>query len=120
MECFDIVGDTHTITEGTIKAQLEKAKSCAPSIVLLNHVEALAKKSETGKAPQMLKVLEDALSFLKDGSAEMGWPLVLIGTTVDEDSVPPEILGCFKQDVNLSVSGKSSEADVRLRTKTNV
>jgi len=107
VECFDIIGDTAAVTEGSIKARLEKAKSCAPSILLLNHVEALSRKSEssaTGRTPPIVKVLEDAVTSLKAASAETGWPCVMMGTTADEDAVPPEVLGCFKQDVSFSVS----------------
>ena len=59
VECFDIIGETATLTEGTIKAQLEKANSCAPSVLLLNHIEALASKSEVnvaGNASPIIRV----------------------------------------------------------------
>lgn len=69
-------------------------------------MEALAKKSEssaTGRAPSIVKVLDDVLGALSGFAAATGWPGVLIGTTVDEDSVPKEVLGIFKQDITLSV-----------------
>jgi len=121
VECYDIIGDTAALTEGTITAQLGKAKSCAPSILLLCHVEALSRKSEssaTGRSPPIVKVLEDALGFLKTASSETGWPCVLIGTTADEDAVPPEVLGCFKQDISLSVGSLLSRVMRGLRLLT--
>lgn len=107
VECYDLIGDTAVLTEGSIKAQLDKAKSCAPSILLLHQVEALSRKSEStdaGRIPPIVKVLEDALAYLKEASGETGWPCVMIGTTADEDAVPPQVLGCFKQDITLPVS----------------
>ena len=107
VECYDIIGETAPTTEGMIRAQLEKAKLCAPSILLLSHIEALSRKSEssaTSRIPPIVKVLEDALAFLKTASVETRWPCMMMGTTVDEDAVPPAVLGCFKQDISLPVS----------------
>lgn len=83
-----------------------KTKSCAPSLLLLKHVDVLAKKSEstaTGKVPAIVKVLEDVLVELKVASGEAGWPCILVGTCADEDALLSEIGGVFKQDINLSV-----------------
>ena len=107
VECYDIVGESQATTEGTLLAQLEKARIAAPSILLLNHVEALAKKSEsaaTGKAPSIVNVLADVSDTLRRFGKVMGWPGVLIGSTADEDTVPKEILGVFKQEITLHVS----------------
>ena len=112
IECYDIIGDTASITEGTIRAQLDKAMSCAPSILLLKHLEALARKTESsslGRPPAIVKVLEDSLSFLRQASMETQWPCIMIGTTAEEDGLPPEVLNCFKQDIVMSVSHYESE-----------
>ncbi|KAK4689356.1 peroxin-6, partial [Tremellales sp. Uapishka_1] len=101
VECYDIVGDSATVTEGSIQAQLEKAKSCAPAVVLMNHIEALSRSSESA-ASGRIKVLEDAMKYLRKASLEAGWPVVVVGTTADADAVPAEILGCFKQDITIS------------------
>lgn len=107
VDCYDITGDTLQVTQGMLQARLEKAKNASPVIVLLHHIEALAKKSEssaTGRQPPMVKVLEDALGHLRTASRETEWSCVLLGTTCDADSVPGELLGCFKQDVEINVS----------------
>lgn len=46
-DCFSIIGDTDAVTEGTLQAIADKAVSCAPCVVLLKHIEALARKSES-------------------------------------------------------------------------
>ena len=107
MECYELVGHSHAIAEGTLLAHLEKARLAAPAILLLNHVELLAKKSESiaaGRAPPIVNVLEDISAKLAQIGRETGWPGILIGTTADEDVVPKEVLGVFKQDVIISVS----------------
>jgi peroxin-6 len=106
VDCYDIVGDTLTVTEGIVQAHLDKAKSAGPSILLLDHIEALAKRSDssaTGKSPPIVKVLDDLLETMQTAAAEIGWPIVFVGTTVDEDLVPGDLLSCFKQDIYISV-----------------
>jgi peroxin-6 len=53
--------------------------------------------------PPIVKTLEDTLKDLREAAKETGWPLILVGTTVDTDAVPPEVLACFKQDITLGV-----------------
>lgn len=101
------MGENQTVTEGILLAQLEKATSASPSIILLDHIEALAKRSEssaTGRAPAIVKIIEDLMEQARISSASTGWPIVVIGTAVDEDSVPGELLAMFKQDITLPVS----------------
>ncbi|RXK37810.1 hypothetical protein M231_04900 [Tremella mesenterica] len=115
VECYDLVGDTFTFTEGTLAALLEKTKACAPSILLLHHLEALAQKSEaanTGRLTASAKLVEDASEFLRKASLETGWPCVLCGTTRDEDAVPAGILGCFKREIKLQAPNEEQRATV--------
>lgn len=122
VDCFDIVGENQAVTEGTLLAQFEKAKSAAPSILLLHHIEALAKKAEstaTGKIPPIVKFIDDLLGDMRVSSMESGWPIILMGTIVDEESAPGDLLSCFKQDIQLSVSltlrckGRKADGDRR-------
>lgn len=100
------MGEALAVTEGSLQALMEKAKSAAPSILLLDHVEALAKRSDsaaTGRSPPIVKIIDDLLDSMSRAAAETGWPLVLAGTTVDEDLVPGDLLSCFKQDLYIAV-----------------
>jgi peroxin-6 len=62
-------------------------------------------------------VIEDALESLRSGAKETGWPCMLLGTVVDPDVVPGELLGVFKQDIVLSVSLNLGLANDRLRMR---
>jgi len=107
VNCYDIVGETLTVTEGSLQAHMEKAKSAGPSILLLDHIEALAKRSDssaTGKSPPIVKIIDDLLDDMRIAAAQISWPIVLMGTTVDEDLVPGDLLSCFKQDLYITVS----------------
>lgn len=42
LNCFEITGDTEIKTEATLKFRFEQAISCAPCILVLRHIEALA------------------------------------------------------------------------------
>jgi peroxin-6 len=107
LNCYDIVGESHAVTEGSLSAHLDKAVSASPCILLLDHIDALAKRSEssaTGKTPAILKVLEDLMSRSHEETVRTGWPIVFVGTVVDEDSVPGDLSALFKQEITLGVS----------------
>ncbi|WVQ67038.1 uncharacterized protein L199_005231 [Kwoniella botswanensis] len=108
VECYDIIGDSPSVTSGSLLARLEKAKLCSPSLLVLNHIEALAKKSESntlGRSPPIVKVLEEVIQSAKESSTD--WPVVVVGTTVDADSMPNEVVGSFKQDVEIRAPNES-------------
>ena len=106
VDCWDIIGDTPAHTEGAILAAIDKTSSCSPSILLLHNIEALAKRSEaggTGRSPGIVKVLDDALISLREASGKKQWPCIMVGTTSNVDDLPGEVLGSFKQKIELSV-----------------
>ena len=52
LNCFDVVGENDTHTEGFLRARFEKASLCSPCILVLRHIDALSQitqNSETGK-----------------------------------------------------------------------
>jgi peroxin-6 len=52
INCFDVAGENDAQTEGTLRARFDKAASCAPCILTLRHIDALAGTTqplETGK-----------------------------------------------------------------------
>lgn len=52
MDCFDLLGETEHKTELQLKNRIDKAVTCSPCILLLKHLDALARKSqalETGQ-----------------------------------------------------------------------
>lgn len=119
INCFDLIADTDARTEGILRARFDKAASCAPSILLLQNIDALARKSqalETGQEPAMASVLQSCLEGLRGprGSAvdekggeekETGAPLpvAVFGTTSTPDKCPTGVLGCFKHEITFEV-----------------
>lgn len=52
LDCFDLLGESEVKTEGHLRARIDKAVACAPCLLLLRNIEALARKSqalETGQ-----------------------------------------------------------------------
>ncbi|KAE8233222.1 hypothetical protein CF326_g1733 [Tilletia indica] len=68
LNCYDLLSDTDARTEGVLRARFEKAASCGPAILLLQNIEALARKSqalESGQEPLLAGVLADCIKGLR-------------------------------------------------------
>jgi peroxin-6 len=52
--------------------------------------------------------LEDAVKALQKATEADGYPCILIGTTCGADAVPGEVLGVFKQEIELGVSASTN------------
>ncbi|KAF9941713.1 peroxisomal assembly protein [Modicella reniformis] len=102
VNCFDIASDTDAKTEVAVRAKFDKAVACGPCILLLRHIDALARKSvalETGQEPILSTVLKDCFIQLGDSFKTMGHPVTVIATTGDIDKVPTSVLGCFLHEI---------------------
>lgn len=111
LDCYDLLGDTDAKTEGRLRAlAVDKALACAPVVLLLRNIEALARKSqamETGQEPPMTTVLRDCFENLRDGWTSSGWPVFVVATTTDLEKVPTGVLGLFKEEIALEAPGES-------------
>ncbi|GAA5889484.1 hypothetical protein JCM5296_005959 [Sporobolomyces johnsonii] len=110
LDAFDLIGDTDAKTEGRLRAlAVDKALACAPCVLVLRNVEALARKSqalETGQEPPMTTVLRDCFSTIRAGFTASGHPVVILGTTTDVDKLPTGVLGLFKEELALEAPGE--------------
>lgn len=52
------------------------------------------------------------MTALREASGEAGWPCLLLGTTSDVDAAASEVLGCFKQEIEITVSRRPSPAEI--------
>ena len=65
VDCFDLINETETKTEGALVASFEKAVECAPCLLHLANIEALARKSqavETGQGGPLPSIASQVLS----------------------------------------------------------
>ncbi|KWU43793.1 AAA-domain-containing protein [Rhodotorula sp. JG-1b] len=110
LDCYDLIGDTDAKTEGRLRAlAVDKALACAPVVLVLRNIEALARKSqamETGQEPPMTTVLRECFETLREGWTSSHWPVIVAATTTDVEKVPTGVLGLFKEEIALEAPGE--------------
>ncbi|KAG0308529.1 peroxisomal assembly protein [Dissophora globulifera] len=115
VNCFDIASDTDAKTEVAVRAKFDKAVACGPCILLLHHIDALARKSvalETGQEPILSTVLKDCFTQLGDAFKTMGHPVTVIATTGDIDKVPTSVLGCFLHEIGFDAPNEAQRLSI--------
>jgi peroxin-6 len=120
LDCFDLLGETDIKTEGQLRARIEKAISCSPCMVLLQNIEALARKSqalETGQEPPMSTILSECFATARQGWKSSGFPVIILATTCDVEKVPTGVLGLFKEEIGIEAPGESERLSI-LRSLT--
>lgn len=108
--CYDIIGDSPQATEGTLRARFDKARQCAPSILLLTHLEAFAPASSGSappRPPPVVKVFEDLLDAARKAGAETNQPVAIFGTTSNIEAVPRDMQAVFKHELALPAPNSS-------------
>ncbi|KAK9448935.1 P-loop containing nucleoside triphosphate hydrolase protein [Limtongia smithiae] len=103
IESTDIAGDTDVKTLGTLIARLERARDCAPCVVLLRHLDAIAKKvaaesSSVGGGDLMGKKVLDAIKQ-QYSSGQNG--LVVVATSSDIENLSEEARKAFNFEVEM-------------------
>ncbi|KAJ7470448.1 P-loop containing nucleoside triphosphate hydrolase protein [Mycena latifolia] len=99
INCYDIVGENDTKTEGTLRARFEKLEECAPCILLLRHIDGLAQTTqvlETGKESILTAVLRECIDNLQNSWRISGHPVMMFATTAEADRVPMGIFEWFR------------------------
>ncbi|CAG8664974.1 1245_t:CDS:2, partial [Cetraspora pellucida] len=102
VNCFDFAGETDTKTETSLRSRLDKAVTCSPCVLLLRHIDALARKSavlETGQEPTISIILQESFKQLIENFQTIGYPVLVVGTTGDIDKVPSSVIGCFRHEI---------------------
>ncbi|KDN42210.1 AAA-domain-containing protein [Tilletiaria anomala UBC 951] len=125
IDCFELVSDTETRTEGTLRARFDKAAECAPGILLLRNIEALARKAqamETGQEPHMTSVLTNCIKELRERTSLAGkkgkravalpLPVAVFATTSDPDKSPVGVLGCFKHEISFEAPNEAERLEI--------
>lgn len=117
VNCFDVLGDTDTHTEGVLRAKFESAASCGPAILALYNVDALAKKSqavETGQEPAMSNILRDCIEKLriKVNTTKPFQPVAVFGTSGDPDKCPDGILASFKHEIAIEAPNEAERWEI--------
>ncbi|CAO3662808.1 unnamed protein product [Rhizopus stolonifer] len=116
---YDILSDTDAKTEAHLRAKFDKAAALAPCVVLIRHMEGLAKKSavvESGQEPLLATVLENCIKSVNSTHATTGYPVMVIATTGDIDTLPSSVLSCFRHEMAI----QAPDEKTRLQMLTNI
>lgn len=116
---YDVVSDTDAKTEAHLRAKFDKAAALAPCVVLIRHMEGLAKKSavvESGQEPLLATVLQECIQTVNAAHATTGFPVMVIATTGDIDTLPSSVLSCFRHEVAITAPDEKT----RLQILTNL
>ena len=60
VNCYDLLGDNDTKTEGFLRARFEQVTSCSPCVLVMRHLEAFTQTTqltEPGKGNEQCSVL---------------------------------------------------------------
>ncbi|GAA5964160.1 hypothetical protein JCM3765_005357 [Sporobolomyces pararoseus] len=122
IDAYDLLGDTDAKTEGRLQAlAVDKALACAPCVLVLRNIEALARKSqalETGQEPAMTTVLRESFSTIRSGFISSSQPVIVLGTTTDIDKLATGVIGLFKEELSIEAPGEPERLAI-LQNLTN-
>ncbi|KAG2213502.1 hypothetical protein INT47_009176 [Mucor saturninus] len=112
---YDVVSDTDAKTEVHLRAKFDKATALAPCVVLIRHMEGLAKKSavvESGQEPLLATVLQECIKNVNAAHSSTGYPVMVIATTGDIDTLPSSVLSCFRHDVAINAPDEGTRLQI--------
>ncbi|KAG6878747.1 hypothetical protein C0993_008046 [Termitomyces sp. T159_Od127] len=121
INCYDVIGETDTKTEGTLRARFDKAKTCSPCVLLLRHVEALTQSTqalEPGKEPAIANALKECIADAQEDWKITGYPVVILGTTSQPSRIPPTIVSSFKHEISFEAPGERERFEILESTQT--
>ncbi|KAJ7771890.1 AAA-domain-containing protein [Mycena metata] len=115
INCYDLVGENDTKTEGTLRARFDKLEECSPCILLLRHIDGLAQTTqalETGKESVLTAVLRECIDNVQNSWRISGHPIMVFATTAEADRVPMGILSCFKHEVGFEAPNEAERHEI--------
>lgn len=127
VDCFELIGENDVKTEGMLRARFDRAMDAAPCVLVLENVDALARKSQSMESGQgklsprkvadrrmiayarrctesrLVAALSECLNETVQNWQDLGWPVITVATTIDTEKLPTSLLSCFKTRLQISV-----------------
>ncbi|WFD27575.1 peroxisomal assembly protein [Malassezia nana] len=105
LACPLLVGDSDAHTEGALLARCERARTCAPCVVLLRDVDVLGRPNASEAAQSaVVRMLQRCLQ------PEGAPPLLVIATTEEAERCPASLRGLFHETITLSPPAERARA----------
>ncbi|KIY51147.1 AAA-domain-containing protein [Fistulina hepatica ATCC 64428] len=111
MNCYDIVSENDTNTEATMELRFEKAAECAPCILVLRNIEALA-RTEPGTDLRFVDTLRRCMSSLNTSWTASSYPVAVVATANDPDKVPVDVTSCFKHEISVEAANEEERYEI--------
>ncbi|KAF8876037.1 AAA-domain-containing protein [Gymnopilus junonius] len=116
LDCYNILSDSDTKTEATLRVRIEQAKECTPCLLVLRNLEAFSQTTQAAEfrkaEPQVIATLKECFGELQSNWRLTGYPVVILGTTADRDRVPSSLLSCFKHDVDFEAPQEGERLEI--------
>eukprot|EP01127_Copromyxa_protea_P002913 TRINITY_DN12832_c0_g1_i1.p1 TRINITY_DN12832_c0_g1~~TRINITY_DN12832_c0_g1_i1.p1 ORF type:complete len:890 (-),score=146.22 TRINITY_DN12832_c0_g1_i1:59-2527(-) len=118
VNCYSLLGQGESETEENLKRTFKKISQYSPSILLLDHIEALEKSGtfEPTQEPPIANTLKECIKLLEDRnrsqSSQGAFPILLLATCSETpESLATTLRSSFRQEVVLQIP------DLETRTK---
>uniref|UniRef100_A0A060T876 Peroxisomal ATPase PEX6 n=1 Tax=Blastobotrys adeninivorans TaxID=409370 RepID=A0A060T876_BLAAD len=102
VDCYNLIGENDAKTIGSLRARLDRATSIEPCVVLLRHIDAIARKSEQdGGDGGIISNLNDVFTdYCGEGTDKA---LIIVATAADVDKMSETIRSKFKFELVVPV-----------------
>ncbi|KAK0228292.1 AAA-domain-containing protein [Armillaria fumosa] len=115
INCYDVVGDNDTQTEGLLRARFEKATDCSPCLLILRQLDGLVNNpqgpdSKTGSP--MINVLRDCLDLVHQSWKITGYPVMTCGITNELSKLPPAFVALFKHEIIFEAPNEAERYEI--------
>ncbi|ANB12919.1 AAA family ATPase peroxin 6 [Sugiyamaella lignohabitans] len=109
IDCYSVTGDNDTKTIGTLRARLDRASTISPCLVVLRHIDALAKKNDQDGTDGggLVSNLVDTFEEYIGTSSKKKNSFILSATVADVDRLSEAVRSKFKFEITVSVPSES-------------
>ncbi|KAG1754185.1 AAA-domain-containing protein [Suillus lakei] len=115
INCFAIISENEANTEGSLRARIEMASSCAPCAIVIRHLDALSQStpaSEPGKGTTMSHALNNCLADIETHMQSTGSQIFVIATASDASKIPAILLSRFTNEFVLKAPTEAERSGI--------
>ncbi|KAG0705248.1 AAA-domain-containing protein [Suillus ampliporus] len=115
INCFAIISENEANTEGSLRARVAMASSCAPCAIVIRHLDALSQSTpalEPGKGITMSHALNDCLADAEAHVQSTGSQIFVIATASDTSKIPAVLLSRFTNEFVLKAPTEAERSGI--------
>ena len=116
INCYDILGDTSSRTETSLRARWERAQACAPCVIVLNHLNAIAHSKEEASTAHDYSIRFVLAELIASSPVD----LVVVGVASDRDKLDDGAASVFRYELPMNVPDEGERLDILKRLLQDV